>query len=409
MPCRPWVSVLWCCQQEAGPSAGNEGFFLKKTALHIAFLVLYCLALWIFNSNLEFTRPGDYPEGLEYARATVTRVVEQEMGPDPDFDYIQVGKQTLELTIHGGEYAGKTITAPTFVTRTTQLAGQVGTKYIVGSYDGFITSTILYYDRTSLLVLLVAAFLAMVLFYGAKKGVAAIAGLVVTLLNVVFLFIPLLINGMPAIPAAILVVLLSSLYTMVVLNGVCRKSMIATLCCTACTAFAGLLAWIVSKVGNISTLNTPEVEDLLFITQNSNFRIDNLLVAGILIAAMGAVMDTSMSIVSALYELRDQNPGISRQQLRQSGMNIGKDVMGTMTNTLVLAFAGSSLNLMVIYYMYCMPAISLLNTDFMVVEIVKGIIGSMAVVLATPVTAIATSVLMEELPAPAPKKKAGAK
>ena len=204
-------------------------------------------------------------------------------------------------------------------------------------------------------------------------------------------------------------VLLSSLYTMVVLNGVCRKSMIATLCCTACTAFAGLLAWIVSKVGNISTLNTPEVEDLLFITQNSNFRIDNLLVAGILIAAMGAVMDTSMSIVSALYELRDQNPGISRQQLRQSGMNIGKDVMGTMTNTLVLAFAGSSLNLMVIYYMYCMPAISLLNTDFMVVEIVKGIIGSMAVVLATPVTAIATSVLMEELPAPAPKKKAGAK
>ena len=205
---------------------------------------------------------------------------------------------------------------------------------------------------------------------------------------------PMLINGSPAILAAIIVVLLSTFYTMVVLNGFCLKSYIATFCCTACTAFAGLLAWLVSLIWGVSTLNTPEIEDLLFVTENTGFRIDNLLTAGILIASMGAVMDTCMSIVSSLFELKAQNLSMTTKQLLQSGMNIGKDIMGTMTNTLILAFVGSSINLVLIYYMYCMPAISLLNTDFIIVEIVKGIISSMAVVISIPVATFMTSRLI---------------
>ena len=144
-------------------------------------------------------------------------------------------------------------------------------------------------------------------------------------------------------------------------------------------------------------LNTPEVEDLLFITENSGFRIDDLLTAGILIASMGAVMDTCMSIVSALFEMKEQNPKMSSKALLRSGFNIGRDMMGTMTNTLILAFAGSSINLMVIYYMYCMPAISLLNSDFLVVEIVKGLISSMAVVISIPVAALMTAAIISKV------------
>lgn len=314
------------------------------------------------------------------------------MGQDPDYSYIRTGKQTLELKILSGKYKGHTVQVMNFVTRTTQMEGEIGTRYILGSYDGYITANIMSYERSGIIYILAFAFLAMVLFYGRKKGVAAVAALVVTLLNVVFLFMPMLINGIPAILAAVIVVLFSTLYTMVVLNGFCSKSLIATICCTACTAFAGLLAWGVGQFGGISTLNTPEVEDLLFITENTKFRIDNLLTAGILIASMGAVMDTCMSIVSSLHEIKEQNPSATVKQLMQSGMNIGKDIMGTMTNTLILAFVGSSMNLVVIYYMYCMPAISLINSDFMVVEVVKGLIGSMAVVMSIPAAAIMTSV-----------------
>lgn len=367
---------------------------MKKVIFHILFMICYIAFLLGYNGMLEFEKPGDYPEGLEYAKAEVVEIVEDTMGQDPDYDYIRIGKQTMNLKILSGKYKGKMVQAINFVTRTTQLEGKVGTRYIIGSYDGYITANIMSYERSGIILVLAAAFIGMVILYGRKKGVAAVAALLITLLNVVFLFIPMLINGVPAIFAAIIIVLLSTLYTMVVLNGFCVKSLIATICCTSCTAFAGVLAWLVGKIGGISTLNTPEVEDLLFITENTNFRIDNLLTAGILIAAMGAVMDTSMSIVSSLYEIKEQNPSITVKQLRQSGMNIGKDIMGTMTNTLILAFAGSSINLMVIYYMYCMPAISLVNSDFIVVEAVKGLISSMAVVMSIPAAAIMTSTVI---------------
>ena len=367
---------------------------MKKVLLHILFIVGYIVLIAGFNGTLKFEKPADYPQGLEYAKAEVVSVVEQDMGEDPDYNYIRIGKQKLELRIISGEYKGKIIETTNFVTRTTQLEGKAGTRYIVGSYDGFITSNIMSYERSSLVVLLVIVFIAMVILFGKRKGVASVAALIVTLLNVVFMFIPMLINGVPAILAAIIVVLLSTFYTMVALNGFCMKSYIATFCCTACTVFAGLLAWFVSLIWGVSTLNTPEIEDLLFVTENTGFRIDNLLTAGILIASMGAVMDTCMSIVSSLFELKAQNPSMTTKQLSQSGMNIGKDIMGTMTNTLILAFVGSSINLVLIYYMYCMPAISLLNTDFIIVEIVKGIISSMAVVISIPVATFMTSYLI---------------
>ena len=367
---------------------------MKKVLLHILFIVGYIMLIAGFNGTLKFEKPADYPQGLEYAKAEVVNVVEQDMGEDPDYNYIRIGKQKLELRIISGEYKGKIIETTNFVTRTTQLEGKAGTRYIVGSYDGFITSNIMSYERSSLVVLLVIVFIAMVILFGKSKGVASVAALIVTLLNVVFMFIPMLINGVPAILAAIIVVLLSTFYTMVALNGFCMKSYIATFCCTACTVFAGLSAWLVSLIWGVSTLNTPEIEDLLFVTENSGFRVDNLLTAGILIASMGAVMDTCMSIVSSLFELKAQNPSMTTKQLLQSGMNIGKDIMGTMTNTLILAFVGSSINLVLIYYMYCMPAISLLNTDFIIVEIVKGIISSMAVVLSIPVATFMTSYLI---------------
>ena len=367
---------------------------MKKVLLHILFIVGYIVLIAGFNGTLKFEKPADYPQGLEYAKAEVVSVVEQDMGEDPDYNYIRIGKQKLELRIISGEYKGKIIETTNFVTRTTQLEGKAGTRYIVGSYDGFITSNIMSYERSSLVVLLVIVFIAMVILFGKNKGVASVAALIVTLLNVVFMFIPMLINGVPAILAAIIVVLLSTFYTMVALNGFCMKSYIATFCCTACTVFAGLLAWFVSLIWGVSTLNTPEIEDLLFVTENSGFRVDNLLTAGILIASMGAVMDTCMSIVSSLFELKAQNPSMTTKQLSQSGMNIGKDIMGTMTNTLILAFVGSSINLVLIYYMYCMPAISLLNTDFIIVEIVKGIISSMAVVISIPVATFMTSYLI---------------
>ena len=368
---------------------------MKKIIGHAIFLIVYMFVIVAINKTLVYTKPADYPAGIEYAKAEVISIIESDMGNDPDYDYIRIGTQKFELKLLSGPYKGKTVQAYNYVTRTIRTEGTIGTKYIVGSYDGFVTTMITNADRSPIVYLLVVLFLGLVIWFGKRKGVAAIAALFVTLVNVVFLFIPLLINGVPAILSAIIVVLLSTMYTMFVLNGICRKSIIATLCCTLCTTLAGVLAYIVGLMGGISTLNTPEAENLLFITENTGFRIDNLLTAGILIAAMGAVMDTSMSLVSSLFEIKEQNKDITKKQLFECGMNIGRDIMGTMTNTLVLAFAGASINSVLVYYMYSMPYINLINTDFFVVEAVKGLIGSMAVVFSIPVATILTVQFMD--------------
>lgn len=364
---------------------------MKKIIGHVVFFIIYISVVVFFNKSLVFERPADYPEGIEYAKAKVIEVVSDDMNSDPDYGYVRIGRQVFKMEIISGENKGKIVEAINYVTRVSQTEGKIGTKYIIGSYDDFIVTTVMYKDRSSVLYFLGILFLILVLLIGRKKGIGAIAGLFVTLVNVVFLFIPMLINGVSAIPAAIIVVLLSTLYTMVLLNGFSKKSMITTISCTCCTALAGILAFVIGKLSNVTTLNTPEAENLLFITDNCSFRIDNLLTAGILIASMGAVMDVCMSLVSSLYELKEQTPELSAGQLWKSGMTIGKDIMGTMTNTLVLAFVGTSINSVLVYYMYSMPYMSLINTDFMVVEFIKGIIGSLAVVIAIPITTFLTA------------------
>ncbi|GKH50854.1 hypothetical protein CE91St46_19650 [Eubacteriales bacterium] len=122
---------------------------------------------------------------------------------------------------------------------------------------------------------------------------------------------------------------------------------VKSLCAALGTLFgilvSGISAALFGYFAGISGLNVSTVESLLFVGQVTEIRVGELLFAGILISALGAVMDVAMSVASTLNELHLKNPAMSRSELFTSGMNVGKDMMGTMSNTLILAFAGGSL------------------------------------------------------------------
>ena len=105
-------------------------------------------------------------------------------------------------------------------------------------------------------------------------------------------------------------------------------------------------------------------------------------------------MDIAMSISSAVSELHEVNPSLTARQLFRSGMNIGRDAMGTMANTLVLAFAGTSLNMMIFIYAYDVSYIQLLNTDFVAIEVIRSLSGSIGIVLTVPLVAAISSFLL---------------
>ena len=122
--------------------------------------------------------------------------------------------------------------------------------------------------------------------------------------------------------------------------------------------------------------------------------VGELLFAGILIAALGAVMDVSMSISSTLQEIHDKNPGLTGRQLFHSGMTVGKDMMGTMSNTLILAFAGGSINTLVLFYAYAYSYTQIINMYDIAIEIMQGVSASLGVVLTVPfVSAVAAWML----------------
>ncbi len=372
----------------------NKISYQKNNIMWTIFIISFFILLYFLNSSLEFNKPEDAPIGVVYEKAVVTKITSDTLAPDPDYPYINIGKQYLDVKITSGENKGKIVSVINFVGRTDNKPVKVGTRLVVSSYDDFISTIIVNYNREISIYILLFIFIFVVLFLGKSKGAKSLFSLVFTMICIFFIFIPLIIKGMNPIVSSIIIVILSTMVTMISLNGVTKKTFVASLSCILCTIVAGLIAYIFGKFNNISTFNTAELQDLLFVSTKTSLKVKDLLFAGILISSLGAIMDTTMSITSSIFEMKDINNNLSKSQLFISGMNIGKDIMGTMTNTLILAFTGSSINILIIYFMYNMPYIQLINIDLIVLEIVQGLSGGIAVILSIPITAFAASELI---------------
>ncbi len=365
--------------------ATNKKTDVKKVA-SILLVVIYIIFLYIFNSTLEYQRPADTESGNVYEKARVVAVENDTLAPDPDFPAVQIGRQDLTMVITTGEHKGETVVAKNFVERLQNCPAKVGTIMVISSYDDFVYTTIVGYSREKTIYFLAVLFAAVVLAFGRKKGVRSLFSLAITLASIIFMFVPMVIRGANPVLSASIVSLIITVITLVSLNGLSKKSAVAILSCVLCTSLSGIISMIAGTTSGISTLNTVEAQDLMFLSLDTPLKMHQMLFAGILFSSLGAIMDTSISLSSALFEMKEVNPSLKKTELIKSGFNIGRDIMGTMTNTLILAFAGGSINLFVIYYMYEMQYTQMINIDHIVVEIIRGLSGSIAVVLSIPIT-----------------------
>ena len=263
--------------------------------------------------------------------------------------------------------------------------------------DGEISSmTLQDYDRTVPLALVVLAFLVVTVLVGRRVGAKSLLGLGLTVVCIFSILIPLLLGGWPTLPTILGMCAYVTVVEFVILGGVNRKTLCAILGTISGVAFAALfgeLACALLRVNGYKMYSAePTIEALLQIKQGQDpmhsLQLGDLLVGGIVIAALGAVNDVAMSISSAMNELVAVNPALTRRQLLRSGMNIGRDMVGTMTNTLILALVGSSLVLM-IYLSSLEPSFSqLMSGTFFSVEMVQAIASSVGVILAVPLSAL---------------------
>lgn len=365
-------------------------FNWKKCLVGILCIIGFVLFLIKINQFEKVTLVST--TGQSYEKAVVTEITKDNLAEDGN----RYGTQEVRVYIKTGIFAGEEYDA---VNPSGSLFGTdcyVGSKVIVivSATDDNSIVTVYSQDRTGAIYLFAAFFALVVCLIGGKKGVKAIASLVFTFVCIYYLMFPLIYKGASPIGITIVIAFLSTLVTLGLLGGMTAKTASAIIGTTAGVVIAAVAALLFGKAAGITGYNVSDIETLNYVAQNSQIRIGQLLFSGIIIASLGATMDVGMSIASTIQEIHDRNPELGTKELFLSGIRVGRDMMGTMTNTLIFAYVGGSLSTLVINYAYDLSYRQLMNSYIIGTEIMQGLSGSLGVVLTVPVTAVIASVLV---------------
>lgn len=361
-----------------------HGIWKRLAVVVAAILTAYC-----FYTIAQVERqPLMENEGRSFVKAEVVSVLQD----NEQLEGVYVGDQRVQLRILTGAHAEETVEA---ISSSSYLYGahcKEGMKVvaILSESQGELVASVYGYNREPMLYLIIGLFLLTIWLIGGRQGLYSILGLAFTFVCIFCFFLPMIYRGFSPVAAAILVVIASTLVTMYLVAGVSVKATAAVIGTVMGVLVAGILAFLFGKLCHVTGYNVSDIENLIYVQEQVGIEVGELLFAGILIAALGAVMDVSMSISSTLQEIHDKNPGLTGRQLFHSGMTVGKDMMGTMSNTLILAFAGGSVNTLVLFYAYAYSYTQIINMYDITIEIMQGISASLGVVLTVPfVSAVA--------------------
>ncbi len=413
--------ILWMAlrqrklyRQAAAPAAGKKtavavlsplaekatGLTARMLALLI--LTLACVAFFFLYGTAQQTESipqSTVQTGIVYERGKVIAIDESTYQGQQDVEDVPVGKQIVQVELTEGEHKGEVYTL------TNNLSYLYGTVLSVGdpvTVTFSVTSgeveniTLADYDRTVPVLVILGLFLLITVLVGGKVGAKSLLGLAFTILCVFALLIPMLLGGAPTLSSIFLLCAYVTVVEFVILDGVNKKTVCAILGTMSGVLFAMLFGQLACRLCRVDGFKMyvaePHIEALLQIKQGqdpfASLQLGDLLVGGILIAALGAVNDVAMSISSSMNELITVNPELTRRQLLRSGMNIGRDMVGTMTNTLILALVGNGLVLM-IYLCSLEPSFKqLMSTAFLSVEMVQALASSIGVILAVPMSVL---------------------
>ena len=355
------------------------------------------VVLAIFAGLFVIAHPKAEPapeaaEYMEYENAVVEQILSDSTESDPVSENHYRGNQNLIVLVKTGQYAGEQMMADNTVGPIYGTPMQVGDRVTVGlsTYsDGTVRCYVYEYNRFPGLVLMVAAFLLVTVLVGGKVGVKSLLSLGLTVAALIFILLPLLLAGWPTIPTTFLISVLVTAATFVILGGVDKKTVCACLGTLAGIALATIFGLMAQSLLRIDGYRQEYAEALLQLRQTEErmIGITGLVTAGVIVSALGAVMDVAMSIASAIRELTRVNGSLTAKELFKSGMNIGRDMVGTMTNTLILAILGSGLTLVVYIYSLGLQPWQLLSSSYMSLEAISAVASSIGVMLAVPLTA----------------------
>ena len=367
----------------------------KKVVRYLIYLLFVCVfAVFVFKLNQVEKTELVVRTGQTFEKGKVTEILQDNL----DANGTRVGEQKVRVKMLTGARKGEELDITSSSGYLFGAACKIGMKVIVmQSVAGETTIASVYtQDREWVIYIFALLYLLALCIIGGKQGIKGCLGLVFTFFCVIFVYLPLVYLRFSPFWAAVFICFLTTLVTMYLIGGPTKKTCAATLGTLAGVVLAGLSAWCFSKASGISGYNVSDIETLMTLWNTNRIQVGGLLFSGLLISCLGATMDVAMSISSAIDEIYKQNASLSRKELFKAGMRVGRDMMGTDSNTLILAFAGSSVSTLLLDYAYDLPYQQIINSNNIGIAIMQGLAGSFGIVLAVPLTVLICTVLFHK-------------
>lgn len=372
-----------------------------RNNVKIYFVIILLAGVFLFAGNRAASSHSrnlvvsDYESELEeQVFAKVVKI--DSVVPDPDDSTMNIVK--FHAVITSGEQKGSVVQAVQHAYKKNETMPPMvkeRDRVVLGklSAGGAAEWAFENFDRIGQIAVLFSAFLLLLFLLGGKKGLSTVLSLLFTCLSLFYVYIPGIIAGYNIYGLTVLVCVFIIGISFALSGGLNRKSLAAAAGCAGGVVFSGILCKYMESVMKLTGYYNDESSRLLQIFGQGQLDLKALVFAMVTIGALGSVMDVAMSIASSLSELAHERV-VTRRDLVKSGLTIGKDIMGTMANTLILAYIGSSLVMVLIYGASRYPLFQLLNKEEIIIELLQSLVGIMGMLFTIPFTTAASSLLL---------------
>lgn len=356
----------------------------------LAIFVCLVTAVLAFMPSVSVSFQSLVSDTVSYIPGTVLEVVEEDLSPSDLKGGPQLGEQTLTIELKDGSQ----ITLTNYLTNTHNILAREGMRVVVcvdapENVEPYYT--LYQYDRSVGLGVVVAIFLLLMLLVGGEKGFYATLALAFSLVFLLKITVPVIYSGGSPVLAGLAMVLVSTAVTVFLIYGLSLRGVLGIGVVLAGEFVACGLFLLFSLLLHLSGFKSSDAENLLVAAQNTGLNISTVLFAATMIASLGAVMDVAVSLLSALWEVRLADPDITGRELWRAGLRMGRDMIGTMSNTLIFAFAGGSLTTLLVLMTYGTDPVQLLHSDYIALEMAHGLCGTCAVILTVPLASLVSA------------------
>jgi len=358
------------------------------------FILIIFLLIIIFPGISFAQNSSQIQKDLSF-EAQIERVIEEKMITHQDKEQIY---QKLELVVTNGDDIGKKIIVENSDLPLANIQRyQTGDKVLISIFGN--TDNQMYvisdYIRRDGLFSLFVLFVIVTVFVAGWGGLRSIIGMGISFLIVYFGVVSSILKGINPIISTLGGSTVIIPVTFYLSHGRNRKTTVAIIGTIITLIFAIILASFSLESTKLTGFSSEDAAFVQVLIQDVSINMKGILLAGIIIGLLGVLDDITISQASIIEELANANAQLSIKQLYVRGMNVGKDHIASMVNTLMLVYAGSSLPLFLLFYHNPHPFSEVINYEIIADEIVRTLVGSISLILAVPITTLVAAIVVK--------------